>query len=186
VNTAVLFKTRGETKVKIDYTLDDIWNVFKVTKLKEYTKKPKLNKELFAKIAKDLNQEIVNTIIEKNFEYYMPCSTGVLSVKKIKVEPRIYKGKLVKNLSIDYKATRELWLTNPEAREAKKKIYNMNEHSNGYRYSFYWNKQGFTAIGKKVYMFKAVRANSRLITEKTNANPHLDFYLKTNKYDRHA
>jgi hypothetical protein len=182
VNTAVLFKTRGETKVKIDFTLDDIWDVFKSTKLKEYTKKQKIDKQLFAKIAKETNQEIINLIIEKNFEYLMPCNLGILSIKKALAVPRLRKdGKLASNLTMDYKATRELWLTNPEARALKKKVFNLNEHSNGFRYSFYWSKKESTAMGKSVYMFKTVRANSRLITQKTKENPHLDYYVRFDK-----
>ena len=181
MNTAVLFRTRGETKVKIDYTLEDVWEVFKNTTMREYEKKPKLDKRLFAKIAKELNQEIVNLIIEKNFEYVMPSNMGVMSIKKSKAEPRIVNGKLAKNLSMNYKATRELWLTNPEAKEQKKKIFYLNEHSNGWRYSFFWSKKESLAQGKSIYMFRAVRANSRLIAQKTRENPHLDFYVRFDK-----
>lgn len=182
MNTAVLFKTRGETKVKIDYTLDDVWDLFKLDYLSKYVTKQKVDKRIFAKIAKELNQEIINMIIEKNFEYVLPCNMGIISIKKSKAEPKLRPdGKLVNNLSMDYKATRELWLTNPEAKEKKKKVFHTNEHSGGWRYSFFWSKKEASAQGKKVYMFKTVRANSRAIAEKTKANPHLDFYVRFDK-----
>jgi len=55
----------------------------------------------------------------------MPYGLGYVQV--VKYKPKTYTDK---SLSVDYK----------ESKKYNKKIYHLNEHSNGYKYRLYWSK----------------------------------------------
>jgi hypothetical protein len=66
----------------------------------------------------------------------MPCGLGYLQIGKYK--PKELSSK---SLSIDYKASKEY----------DKKIYHLNEHSNGYKFRLYWSKVPFTFADRYKY-----------------------------------
>lgn len=76
----------------------------------------------------------------------LPYRMGYVSI--IKQKPKRYDGN---SLRIDYNATNKYG----------KVIYHLNEHSNGYKYRFYWSKLQSAVINKSKYQLVATRSNKR-------------------------
>lgn len=78
--------------------------------------------------------------------------------------PKEFTGK---SLRWDWKATRE----------TGKPVYLLNEHSNYFKYRFYWQKKDCLLINKGAYQFVACRQNKRdlaqLIFKKLKDYPEL-------------
>ena len=80
----------------------------------------------------------------------MPYGLGFIQVGKY-----LPKQLTQKSLSIDYKATREYG----------KKIYHLNEHSDGYKYRLYWSKIPQTFPDRYKYQLSFVRQNKRRLAK---------------------
>lgn len=123
----------------------------------------KIKQKEFASIIKDINKRVIEIIVTENFEFKIPCRLGLISMKQSKV---VYKldenGELkVKNLSIDFKATKDLWLADEEARINKNVVYHTNEHTNGNRMAYWWKKTRNCVFGINVYYFLPSRYMKR-------------------------
>lgn len=119
----------------------------------------------YSNILKDINDSIMNIIVLENFEFSLPYRLGILSMKQKPVKFRLDKdGNLsTKNLSVNYKATKDLWLSDSIAKEEKKLIFHTNEHTNGNRMSYWWSKKGAYVQGIKAYYFVACREAKRKV-----------------------
>lgn len=60
-----------------------------------------------------------------------------------------------KSLSVDYKSSKEY----------DKKIYHLNEHSDGYKYRLYWSKIPRTFPDRYKYELRFVRQNKRKLAQ---------------------
>jgi hypothetical protein len=137
----------------------------------------------YSTILKDINDEIIKLIILDNFEFKIPCGLGYLSMKQSKIQYLLDEnGELdTKNLSVDYKATNELWKNNEKAKLEKKLLFYTNEHTNGYRMSYWWSKRGAWTTGIAVYYFLPCRKVKRAPVEfLKNKEFGLTFYEKIN------
>lgn len=100
----------------------------------------------FKAIVTDYFKYIKNEIMYECKEIKLPCRLGTLSI--IKHLPKSFDNK---SLRWDWKA----------ARETGKPVYLLNEHSNYYKYRFFWSKQGCLLSNKGKYQFIACRDNKR-------------------------
>lgn len=89
-------------------------------------------------------------IIEDGKSFKMPYMLGRLSVEKKKI-----KFNRKTSLPIDYKTTRE----------TGKLTFNLNEHSNYYKYRFYWDKYACRTTFLKHYSLVMTRANKRRLAQ---------------------
>ena len=80
----------------------------------------------------------------------MPFGLGFIQVGKYK--PKQYNDK---SLSVDYKASKEY----------NKRIYHLNEHSNGYKFRLHWSRIPQTFPDRYRYQLSLVRANKRLLAQ---------------------
>lgn len=80
----------------------------------------------------------------------MPCGLGYVCV--VKYRPKTYTSK---SLSVDYKASNEYG----------KRIYHLNEHSDGYKYRLYWSKLPRTMPVRYKYSLVFVRTNKRRLAQ---------------------
>lgn len=80
----------------------------------------------------------------------MPYGLGSICI--VKYKPKSYTPK---SLSIDYKTSKE----------EGKKIYHLNEHSNGYKYRLYWTKIPRTFPKRYMYQIQFVRDNKRHLAQ---------------------
>ena len=138
--------------------------------------------KVYSDICKSFNEFAMLDIICRGAEVDLG-PIGTLSVRKYKCKPRMYNGKLsVNNLAVDYKATKEWWEKNPEARANKKLIRLFNDHTNNFRYRFFWDKILPRIINKSYYSFIPTRASSRrLASVLKDTNVEIDFYLDVAK-----
>lgn len=123
-----------------------------------------IKEQEYSKILKDINSSIIEIIILENFEFKLPYFLGILSMKQKKVVYKLRRnGDLnTRKLAVDYKALKELWSRDEEARKNKTLVFHTNEHSDGYRISFFWSKMGANTIGIAAYYFMACRKVKRL------------------------
>jgi len=156
-------KKRGLGKIKTDYTQNDLYKYY----IKTSNFDLEMPREKFNKIIKRFNRELVKLLLYKNFEFKMPYTLGSLRIRKGKSAGIKHdeNGNLIKRkLLIDYKRTKELWNRDPVAKDTKKVVLHLNEHSDGYVYGFYWNKTRGRIRNKEGYRFKTSRTNARWLS----------------------
>lgn len=100
----------------------------------------------FKAILIDYFKYIRDAIMLECKEVKLPCRLGTLSI--VKHQPKEFTGK---SLRWDWKATKE----------SGKPVYLLNEHSDYYKYRFFWSKQNCLLTNKSKYQFIASRQNKR-------------------------
>ena len=176
---------RGLGKNNCDYVQKDIYKAFCIAN-------PNLQVDYatYDAITTAFNEFLMKDMIYNAVDVYFPFNLGTLGIRKYDCTPRVNSiGAVVMSQTpVDYKATKELWTRNEEAREKKKLVRHLNEHTDGYRYRFFWDKTTNNLKGKSLYQFVALRKFSRLLsTELKGEFTSIDFFLdKTKINTRHA
>lgn len=106
--------------------------------------------KVFRQIVTDYFRYLRDEIIENGKEVRLPCRMGTLSI--VKHKPKEYTGK---SLRIDYN----------ESKKYDKMIYHLNEHTGGFKYRYYWNKQNMIVKNKKIYQLVMTRDNKRHLAQ---------------------
>jgi len=117
----------------------------------------------YSNILKDINEGITDLIVLENFEFILPFRLGILSMKQKTIEYKLDKdGNLnTKNLSVNHKATRDLWSKDEEAKNNKIIIFHTNDHTNNVRMSYWWSKKKAYVQGISAYYFVPCRTLKR-------------------------
>lgn len=137
---------RGPNKFQNPLTLQDMYKAY----IKDFDVDHPYHipyseyKDIISEYLKYISEEVV----VKSMQYKLPFRLGTLCVYKHKP---FFKS--TNKMSVDWK----------ETKKQGKKIYLFNNHSNGYRYRFLWDRNGSNAKFLKMYAFKASRSNSRTI-----------------------
>ena len=105
---------------------------------------------LYKRILQEMCRIILDAILNSSDGFKMPFGLGFIQVGKY-----LPKALNDKSLSIDYKASREY----------DKRIYHLNEHSNGYKYRLYWSKIPRTFPDRYKYQLCFVRQNKRRLAQ---------------------
>lgn len=105
---------------------------------------------LYKRILEEMCRIILNAILNSSDGFKMPFGLGFIQVGKY-----LPKALNNKSLSVDYKASREY----------DKRIYHLNEHSNGYKYRLYWSKIPRTFPDRYKYQLCFVRQNKRRLAQ---------------------
>ena len=126
---------------KQSYTTYDIYN--------NYDKRDQIPYSTFRGIVDKLNDSILS-VLQNGQNYKLPCSLGTIQIVKYKP-----KGYNEHSLSIDFN----------ESKKLDKRIYHLNEHSNGYKYRLYWSKQPFSFTNRYKYQLCFTRANKRQLAQ---------------------
>lgn len=93
---------------------------------------------------------ILKYIFERSEGFKMPLGLGLIQV--VKYKPKALNNK---SLSVDYKASKEY----------DKKIYHLNEHSDGYKFRLFWSKIPYTFSDRYKYQLCLVRQNKRKLAQ---------------------
>lgn len=151
-----------------------------------------VDKATYTNICYAINKKISEKIVKESMELKLPFRLGKLSIRKGKVNILIENGKLKKNkLIVDWGKTWEMWeqdypdKTRKEIMGTPNKqvVYNMNEHTNGFVFTWKWEK-GFSRISNySVYKFKPTKKNRHDLRDWIN-NPDRenDYYLQRRMY----
>ncbi len=126
---------------KQSYTTYDIYN--------NYDKRDQIPYSTFRGIVDKLNDSILS-VLQNGQNYKLPCSLGTVQI--VKYKPKEYNKH---SLSIDFN----------ESKKLDKRIYHLNEHSNGYKYRLYWSKQPFSFTNRYKYQLCFTRANKRQLAQ---------------------
>lgn len=104
----------------------------------------------FKRILESFNEILRESILERSEGFKMPSALGYIQI--VKYKPKSYTAK---SLSVDYKASNDLG----------KRIYHLNEHSNGYKYRLFWSKVPYTFENRYKYQLCLVRQNKRHLAQ---------------------
>ena len=105
---------------------------------------------LYKRILDEMCTVILNYIFERSEGFKMPYGLGFIQICKYKP-----KSLTAQSLSVDYKSSKEY----------DKRIYHLNEHSNGYKYRLYWSKIPRTFPDRYKYTLGFVRQNKRRLAQ---------------------
>lgn len=95
-----------------------------------------VSKKDYSKVISSFNKFLVE-VLKENGEVNLPFIGKLLFAGKKQKLQYTKDGKKLKEAP-DWKATRELWKVNEEARLNKERVYHDNFHTNGIRYKMYW------------------------------------------------
>lgn len=118
---------------------------------KEYIKQyDKIDYNTYKYIVNYFYDLFLNALFEDSKLIKLPYGLGSVCIVK-------YKPKTLtqKSLSVDYKASAEYG----------KKIYHLNEHSDGYKFRLYWSKLPQTFPDRYKYQLSLVRTNKRKLAQ---------------------
>ena len=120
--------------------------------------------EEYRDILVEYTKEYVKELFNNNI-LDVPYGLGKLSIvkKKMRIESRSKRGRLFPDW--------EYW------KKTGKLIYHLNEHRDGYEYSFYW-KKAYMLKSKMAYSFIATRKNKRALAKVLKTKPEVDFFEK--------
>lgn len=171
---------RGKRKVLADYKFEEIYNFYK-----EVNGNRALPKKTVMEIYSKLFPAIVKLMVFENFDYRMPSRLGYIRVRKKEVGPKIDKnGNLdTRRLSVNWKATKRLWKklypdkTEEEIKAIKNKkvVRELNEHTNGYRMTWFWDKVTCNLKNQFAYYVNFTRDNDKILSAGVKNNS-LNFY----------
>ena len=80
---------------------------------------------LYKRILDEMCKVILEYVLERSDGFKMPYGLGYIQV--VKYKPKSYTEQ---SLSTDYKSSKDY----------NKRIYHLNEHSDGYKYRLFWSK----------------------------------------------
>lgn len=105
---------------------------------------------VYKRILDTMCEVISEMILERSEGFKMPYGLGLIQVCKYRP-----KTMTAKSLSVDYKASNEYG----------KRIYHLNEHSDGYKFRLYWSKLPRTFSPRYMYQLSLVRQNKRKLAQ---------------------
>lgn len=171
-------KPRGKGKINIDKGLPEAYKHY-CEQTKDSPDKYKVSRATYGKIIKEVHKEIARKILEEAVTYKMPAGLPTIRIKKYKRKIKFLENGSVdpKALAINWQLTRKLWSDNPKAKEEKRFVYFVNDHTDGYSAMFVVDKYRATLPNLGPYKFKASRKNNRRIAE-ILLNPYnkIDYY----------
>lgn len=101
---------------------------------------------LYKRVLDSMCKIILEHVLRRSEGFKMPYGLGFIQVGKYR--PKTFTSK---SLSVDYKASKEY----------DKRIYHLNEHSDGYKYRLYWSKIPATFPDRYKYQLQLIRKNKR-------------------------
>lgn len=109
----------------------------------------------FKDVISTCNQMITDYVLETGEKFKLPFGFGELSVDKWKPKKYVeYNGKQYINLPVDWVKTKKVGTL----------VYNLNAHTDGFRFKWYWFKSTARFEGSRCFVFKPCRKISRKLS----------------------
>ena len=105
---------------------------------------------LYKRVLDEMCKVILEHVLMRSEGFKMPYGLGFIQIGKYKP-----KKMTADSLSVDYQASKEY----------EKKIYHLNEHSDGYKYRLYWSKIPRVFPDRYKYQLGLVRQNKRKLAQ---------------------
>lgn len=151
-------------RTKCDIKSDDVFRFYKTISAKP------VSKEVFMNLWTEYLDWGFTENVFKGRVFKLPY-IGDITLRKKKISLKEKDGKIDKRyLKVDYKKTKELWEANPQAKEEKKLIFHLNQHTGGYYYRIYLDKKYARKVAnmryfKLVFVRKWKRMISKLLQD---------------------
>ena len=104
----------------------------------------------YKRVLDEMCRIILEYILMRSDGFKMPYGLGFIQVGKYVPKQLNYKS-----LSVDYKSSKLF----------DKRIYHLNEHSDGYKFRLFWSKIPRTFSDRYKYQLGFVRANKRKLAQ---------------------
>lgn len=131
----------------------------------------------FSQALSALNEEMWMYMLESGEPMRLPRGLGHITVYKFKIPTyKMRNGVKQLNLPIDWQKTRQLWDSDPVAKENKKVVYHFNHHSDGYSYRWGWRKKKAFLHNKEIWNMDMYRVPSRTLVKKIKDPERGTFY----------
>ena len=108
------------------------------------------NYSLYKRVLDEMCKVILEHVLNGSEGFKMPYGLGFIQVGKY-----LPKTLSADSLSVDYKASKLY----------DKRIYHLNEHSDGYKYRLFWSKIPRTFPDRYKYQLSLVRQNKRKLAQ---------------------
>jgi len=135
-----------------------------------------VDRRVFRSIIGDFNNAVIRgRVIDKGIAFKIP-RFGEMVFRKYK--PKVWydkNGTLRKDrLPIDWEKTWAMWFSDNPGKTKKeiedvpgrKVLYNMNTHSDGYRFKFFWFKGKCMVVNNTAYVFRLKRGHNRYLAQR--------------------
>jgi hypothetical protein len=155
-------KERGPKKIQVGCSRPDMYKAY-IKRNKDKGERFDITYGKYAKVLNKYNKGIVHLILHTAMEYIIPYNLGTIRIRKYKPNVLDYKTNELRkgHLAPDWHTTLELWGENPKAKEEKKIVFHINDHTDGYRYRWYFRNYRSTCPNRTAYSFQASRTNKR-------------------------
>lgn len=153
---------RGKGKITIDVGLAQGYKHY-CEAVKDLPQEYKISQSLYGKIIKHVHDEIAKELLNNAESFRMPAGLPQIRVRKFKRKIKFNEDGTVdtQSLPVNWKATRELWEKNEDAKKKKKRVYFLNDHRDGYSANFIMEKFAANIKNLQSYRFKATRTLDR-------------------------
>lgn len=141
------FFSRGPNKIQKPYVLKDMYKEY--LKDKEEGSPYIISYNMFVKLCTEYYKEIMDHVFNSGM-FFMPYRMGNLSIIK-----KLPKRMDEKTLPTDWQKTVELG----------KRVYQLNDHSNYYKFRFHWAKKNCYVSNKSGYRLVFTRENKRRLAQ---------------------
>lgn len=154
------FFGRGKNKVQDPYTLSDMYENY--IKDKEEDSPYDISYQEYRLIIEDYIKMVMNEVLDNASTFKLPFKLG--SIRIIKLDSSLGRKR---RYSIDFGLTQKYG----------KAIYHLNEHSDGYKYMFKWDKKDSYVKHGSFYRFIPTRTNKRRLAFniKNNITDYFDY-----------
>ena len=116
-----------------------------------YNKMPiEVDYSLYKRVLDEMCKIILDHVLMRSEGFKMPYG-----LRSIQIGKYLPKSITEQSLSVDYKSSKEY----------NKRVYHLNEHSNGYKYRLYWSKIPRTFPDRYKYQLSLVRQNKRKLAQ---------------------
>lgn len=165
--------SRGKGKLPARYKIRDFYRYYrqqyklKQEKAKFLGKAPQyvVDYKLYCKIIRDFNKMLSEEIINNSAVYKIPAGLGYFRIEKKKMPVAILSS--TKNLKVDW----------AQSMKHKKLIYHLNDHTDGHRFRWHWNKYKVRIPNKTAYSFIPTRGNKRALAHILKTNKSIDYHM---------
>ena len=170
-------ESKRNHRLNIEYGMTDFYKYYKDNKT-EINKPLGLNE--YRKVLNGLFSKIRDKMTSDVYDYKLPRRLGVIKIRKfIKIVKIDDNGKMSHRLAPNWKATKELWNSDPEMKAQKKIIFHDNENTNGYTFKIVYSKKSANFRGQGIYKLKPCRRFTRNLSVNIT-NGKFDTFLLTN------
>lgn len=116
-------------------------------------------------LAGDYNTFLIDKVLEGK-GVTLPSRMGTLEILGRKQTIKFNEEGKVEGLAPDWVKTKALWDSNPKAKEQKKLVHHINNHTDGVRYKYLWSKKNVLVENKTLYSLRLTRTNKRAVHSK--------------------